>query len=78
MLIDKLIPYEKAVRALYAAAFGDDAAADDERINADGMSGRLMLVRNGFRCTEASLLDGNEDWIVDLATAEIRRIIISR
>ena len=44
MLIDKLIPYEKAVRALYAAAFGDEAAADDERINADGMSGLIPQI----------------------------------
>lgn len=36
-----------------------------------------MLVRNGNYTHEASLLDGNEDWVIDLATHEIRRVIIS-
>lgn len=78
MLIDKLKPYENSIRTLYAKVLGEDAAHDDGRINADGASGRLMLVHNGSRALEASLLDGNEDWVIDLATQEIRHVIISR
>jgi len=77
MLIDKLKPFENSIRALYAEVLGEDAAQDDARINADGISGRLMLVRNGCYTHEASLLDGNEDWVIDLATHEIRHVIIS-
>lgn len=78
MLIDKLKPFENSIRALYAKVLGKEAAQDDGRINADAKSGRLMIVRNGSRALEASLLDGNEDWVIDLATQEIRHVIISR
>lgn len=44
MMLDPSInPFETAVRTLYAAAVGEDAALDDGLINGDKASGRLAL-----------------------------------
>ncbi len=47
-MLDKNIkPFETAVRTLYAAAVGEDAALDDARINGDSRSGRLAVDGHG-------------------------------
>jgi len=77
-MLDPIInPFETAVRMLYAAAVGEDAALDDGLINGDRASGRLALasdVHGTVRCLSYVHQDGLRVSEINVRTLALRSV----
>ena len=77
-MLDPVInPFETAVRTLYAAAVGEDAALDDSLINGDKASGRLAMasdIHGTVRCLSYVHQDGLRVSEINVRTLALRSV----